>query len=159
MYSGCLNTTNNQQKFIAYYRVSTGKQGKSQLGLEAQKAAERLFLTSKRGDAPLYEFTEVESGNKKNLPQPTVALWQCKKQKATLIIAKLDGPARNVHFVGPAANFCARRKIPSVRHNYAASCSSSQTIVSAMTHCSTPKACSIMRFSPMRSRVRLKARP
>lgn len=50
-------------------------------------------------DAPLYEFTEVESGKKKNRPELIAALWQCKKQKATLVIAKLDRLARNVHFV------------------------------------------------------------
>ena len=99
MYTDYMNTPAAQTKFIAYYRVSTDKQGKSQLGLEAQKAAVRVYLTSRGVDAPLYEFTEVESGKKKNRPELTAALWQCKRQKATLVIAKLDRLARNVHFV------------------------------------------------------------
>jgi DNA invertase Pin-like site-specific DNA recombinase len=87
------------QKFIAYYRVSTDKQGHSKLGLEAQQAAVRLFLANRAGAELLFEYTEVESGKKKNRPELSAALWQCKRQKATLVIAKLDRLARNVHFV------------------------------------------------------------
>lgn len=85
-------------KFVAYYRVSTAQQGKSGLGLEAQQAAVRAYLNG--GNWQLSgEFTEVESGKRKNRPQLAAALALCKKQKATLVIAKLDRLARNLHFI------------------------------------------------------------
>lgn len=89
-------------KFIAYYRVSTQKQGQSGLGLEAQKAAVNAHLNG--GDWILIaEFEEVETGGGANAlkkrPKLAAALAMCKKQKATLVIAKLDRLARNVHFV------------------------------------------------------------
>lgn len=85
-------------KFVAYYRVSTAKQGQSGLGLEAQKAAVEKYLNG--GNWTLAaEFVEVESGKRKNRPQLNAALALCKKQKATLIIAKLDRLARNLHFI------------------------------------------------------------
>ncbi|MCB1209519.1 MAG: recombinase family protein [Verrucomicrobiales bacterium] len=85
-------------KFVAYYRVSTTQQGKSGLGLDAQKEAVKGYLNG--GDWELLgEFTEVESGKRKNRPQLNAALAIAKKQKATLIIAKLDRLARNLHFI------------------------------------------------------------
>jgi len=85
-------------KFVAYYRVSTAKQGMSGLGLEAQKVAVQQYLNG--GSWNLTgEFVEVESGKRKNRPQLNAALALCKKQKATLIIAKLDRLARNLHFI------------------------------------------------------------
>ncbi|QPK64007.1 recombinase family protein [Methylomonas sp. LL1] len=89
-------------KFIAYYRVSTQKQGQSGLGLEAQQQAVMSYLNGGQWDLA-QEFTEVETGkgsdamNKR--PQLKAAIDAAKKQKATLIIAKLDRLARNVHFV------------------------------------------------------------
>ncbi len=83
--------------YIAYYRVSTDKQGKSGLGLDAQRAAVVAFLAG-RGDLRA-EFTEIESGKKNDRPQLAEALAQCRKQKARLIIAKLDRLARNVYFI------------------------------------------------------------
>ena len=85
-------------RFIAYYRVSTAQQGKSGLGLEAQKAAVQAFLNGGKWEL-LGEFTEVESGKRTNRPQLQAALAMCKKQKATLVIAKLDRLARNLHFI------------------------------------------------------------
>lgn len=85
-------------KFIAYYRVSTARQGASGLGLEAQKAAVMAHLNGGAWEL-VTEFTEVESGRKSDRPQLAAALAACKKMKATLIIAKLDRLARNVHFV------------------------------------------------------------
>jgi DNA invertase Pin-like site-specific DNA recombinase len=88
-------------QFVSYYRVSTQQQGQSGLGLAAQRQAVERFL----GDtAPLLaEFTEVETGKGSNAlerrPQLRAALELCKKRKATLVIAKLDRLARNVHFV------------------------------------------------------------
>src|SRR4051794_26225531 len=85
-------------RFVAYYRVSTAKQGQSGLGLEAQKAAVQQYLNG--GSWALAgDFVEVESGKRKNRPQLNAALALCKKQKATLIIAKLDRLARNLHFI------------------------------------------------------------
>lgn len=84
-------------KFIAYYRVSTDKQGKSGLGLAAQQTA----VAAHTHGAPLVaEFTEVESGQRAtNRPQLAAALAMCRREKATLIIAKLDRLSRNVHFI------------------------------------------------------------
>lgn len=85
-------------KFIAYYRVSTEKQGKSGLGLEAQRQAVLDYLNG--GDwSLLAEFTEIESGRRSDRPQLAQAIKEAKRQRATLIIAKLDRLARNVAFV------------------------------------------------------------
>jgi DNA invertase Pin-like site-specific DNA recombinase len=88
-------------KFVAYYRVSTERQGQSGLGLEAQMAEVNHYLNG--GDWALVDaFTEVESGMRKrrlNRPQLKAALSACKKHKATLVIAKLDRLARNVAFI------------------------------------------------------------
>jgi len=81
---------------VAYYRVSTDRQGKSGLGLEAQQASVRGHLGSVQ---PIAEFVEVESGKRNDRPQLALALATAKKAKATLIIAKLDRLARNVHFI------------------------------------------------------------
>lgn len=83
-------------KFVAYYRVSTDKQGQSGLGLDAQREAVARHI----GQAELVaEFTEVESGRKNDREQLTQALILAKRTKATLVIAKLDRLARNVHFI------------------------------------------------------------
>lgn len=86
------------QRFIAYYRVSTARQGRSGLGLEAQRAA---VLGHLNGGAwtLLEEFTEVESGKRSDRPQLAAALAACRLHRATLVIAKLDRLARNVAFV------------------------------------------------------------
>ncbi len=85
------------QFHVAYYRVSTDRQGKSGLGLDAQRAAVAAYLAG-RGEK-IAEFTEIESGKKNDRPQLAAALVLCRKQKARLIIAKLDRLARNVHFI------------------------------------------------------------
>lgn len=85
--------------YIAYYRVSTDKQGASGLGLEAQReAATRVARTL----PILEEFTEVETAKKSNAlnrPQLQAAIEAAKRQDATLLIAKLDRLARNVYFI------------------------------------------------------------
>ena len=87
-----------QGKFIAYYRVSTDKQGKSGLGLEAQQEAVRSYLNG--GNWQLVaEVVEVESGKRNDRPKLQDALRLCRLHGATLIIAKLDRLARNVAFV------------------------------------------------------------
>jgi DNA invertase Pin-like site-specific DNA recombinase len=84
-------------KYIAYYRVSTKKQGSSGLGLEAQRDAVHKYIAPELID---FEFTEVETGtNKKHRPILSEALELCKKNDAILLIAKLDRLARNVAFV------------------------------------------------------------
>lgn len=85
-------------KFVAYYRVSTRKQGKSGLGLEAQQDAVRTHLNGGRWKM-VAEFTETESGKRKDRPQLLAALALCRLHNATLIIAKLDRLARNVNFI------------------------------------------------------------
>lgn len=86
------------KRFIAYYRVSTDKQGKSGLGLEAQQQAVRQYLNGGAWEL-VGEFTEIESGKRDDRPQLAAALAACRKHKATLVIAKLDRLARNVAFI------------------------------------------------------------
>ena len=86
------------KRFVAYYRVSTDKQGKSGLGLDAQQQAVRQYLNGGAWEL-VGEFTEVESGKKDDRPQLAAALAACRKHKATLVIAKLDRLARNVAFI------------------------------------------------------------
>jgi DNA invertase Pin-like site-specific DNA recombinase len=85
-------------KFVAYYRVSTQRQGRSGLGLEAQQTAVNDYLNG--GDWRLVaEVTEVESGKRSDRPKLAEALKLCRLHSATLIIAKLDRLARNVAFI------------------------------------------------------------
>jgi len=84
---------------IAYYRVSTVKQGASGLGLKAQRAAVQAFAAG-RGLVLAQEFTEVETGTRKrHRPELAAALAQSRRTGAVLLIAKLDRLARNVAFV------------------------------------------------------------
>jgi DNA invertase Pin-like site-specific DNA recombinase len=85
-------------KFVAYYRVSTQRQGRSGLGLEAQQTAVQDYLNG--GDWRLVaEVTEVESGKRSDRPKLAEALKLSRLHGATLIIAKLDRLARNVAFI------------------------------------------------------------
>ncbi|MGW9330244.1 recombinase family protein [Bosea sp. NPDC055594] len=85
-------------KFIAYYRVSTARQGRSGLGLEAQRAAVHEYLNGGAWTL-ISETVEIESGKRSDRPELTAALTACRLHKATLVIAKLDRLARNVAFV------------------------------------------------------------
>jgi DNA invertase Pin-like site-specific DNA recombinase len=85
-------------KFVAYYRVSTDKQKRSGLGLEAQKQAVRTYLDGGKWRL-VGEFKETESGKRNDRPELAKALALCRVHGATLIIAKLDRLARNVHFI------------------------------------------------------------
>ena len=85
-------------QYVAYYRVSTDRQGRSGLGLDAQRDAVRAFLDGK-GWPPVAEFTEVESGRKNARPELTKALDACRLYRAKLVIAKLDRLARNASFL------------------------------------------------------------
>ena len=87
-----------QGKFISYLRVSTDKQGRSGLGLEAQREAVAGYLNG--GSWHLVnEFVEIESGRKDERPQLAAALAACRRHKATLVIAKLDRLSRKVSFI------------------------------------------------------------
>jgi hypothetical protein len=85
-------------KFVAYYRVSTDRQGRSGLGLDAQRKAVEDYLNG-GGWELVGEFVEVESGRKSDRPELLKALAACRRQGATLVIAKLDRLSRNVAFV------------------------------------------------------------
>jgi DNA invertase Pin-like site-specific DNA recombinase len=85
-------------RFIAYYRVSTDRQGKSGLGLEAQRASVMNYLNGGTWEL-VGEFVEVESGKRSDRPKLTEALQACRKQKAKLVIAKLDRLSRNLAFI------------------------------------------------------------
>jgi DNA invertase Pin-like site-specific DNA recombinase len=85
-------------KFVSYLRVSTDKQGKSGLGLEAQREAVRCFLNGGNWTL-LQELVEVESGKVSDRPQLARALALCKITGATLVVAKLDRLARNARFL------------------------------------------------------------
>lgn len=85
-------------KYIAYYRVSTDRQGKSGLGLDAQRKSVADYLNG-NGWEIVEEFTEVESGKKTDRPQLDKALASCRLHKATLVIAKIDRLARNAAFL------------------------------------------------------------
>ena len=87
---------NKETKFVAYYRVSTERQGTSGLGLDAQRKAVQTHLQSQE---PLTEFTEVESGKKSDRVELTKALDLCRSTGSTLVIAKLDRLSRNLKFI------------------------------------------------------------
>lgn len=80
-------------RYVAYYRVSTQRQGQSGLGLEAQEQAVQGFCE------PAESFTEVESGKNAARPELAKAIAACKRLGATLVVAKLDRLARSVSFV------------------------------------------------------------
>lgn len=86
------------KKYVSYLRVSTNRQGVSGLGLDAQREAVKFYLAGNAGDL-VEEFVEVESGGKSCRPILNAALEACRRNKAVLVIAKLDRLARNVAFI------------------------------------------------------------
>jgi DNA invertase Pin-like site-specific DNA recombinase len=84
--------------YVAYYRVSTGAQARSGLGLAAQRDIVGQFLASVNGSATA-EFVEVQSGRKDDRPQLAKALTLARREKASLLIARLDRFSRRVSFV------------------------------------------------------------
>jgi DNA invertase Pin-like site-specific DNA recombinase len=86
------------RRFVAYYRVSTDRQGKSGLGLEAQQRAVMDYLNGGAWEL-VAEFTEVESGKRSDRPALAQALEACRRYKAKLVIAKLDRLSRNLAFI------------------------------------------------------------
>lgn len=83
-------------KYVAYYRVSTKKQG---LGLDAQQTSVNQFIEREEGAELIAEFSEKESGKDNHRPQLEAALLLCKEQDAVLLIAKLDRLSRRVSFI------------------------------------------------------------
>jgi DNA invertase Pin-like site-specific DNA recombinase len=105
--------------FCAYYRVSTDQQGRSGLGLEAQKASVASHIATTSGRL-IDEFEEVESGKRSDRTQLAAALATCRAKRAILIVAKLDRLTRNTAFLLSVAEgtgeggviFCDLPQIP-----------------------------------------------
>lgn len=89
---------NQMGNIIAYYRVSTKRQGQSGLGLDGQKAAVEEFAR-RQGVTILRDYTEVESGKRSDRPELAKAIGHAKLAKVTLVVARLDRLARNVAFL------------------------------------------------------------
>jgi len=85
-------------RFVSYLRVSTDGQGRSGLGLEAQRQAVAMHV-DQAGGRLAAEFQEVESGKRADRPQLAAALASCRTRRAVLVIAKLDRLARNARFL------------------------------------------------------------
>lgn len=87
-----------ENKFVAYYRVSSQKQGSTGLGLDAQRASVESFIKH-NGNIIVAEFVEVESGRKNHRPQLEKAIEYAKLNKCTLVVSRLDRLSRNLHFI------------------------------------------------------------
>jgi DNA invertase Pin-like site-specific DNA recombinase len=87
------------QRVIAYYRVSTKKQGDSGLGLEGQEVAVTAYVAATGAKLLAPPYREVESGRHSDRPELAKAIAHARRAHATLLIAKLDRLARNVHFI------------------------------------------------------------
>ena len=85
------------ERYIAYFRVSTDRQGKSGLGLEAQREKVRTFVD--KPDQIISEFVEIQSGKNDKRIELEKALKECKKHDAALLIHKLDRFSRKVSFI------------------------------------------------------------
>ncbi|MDA3961255.1 MAG: recombinase family protein [Planctomycetota bacterium] len=85
-------------RFVSYLRVSTSRQGSSGLGLEAQRKRVESHVEQTSGSL-VAEYVEVESGRRKDRRQLTEAIKQAQREKATLLVAKLDRLARSVAFI------------------------------------------------------------
>ena len=85
-------------KIVAYYRVSTKKQGRSGLGLEAQKEMVRQLVLA-HGATLIAEYVEVETGKKSARPKLQEAIHHARLTNSTLVVAKLDRLARNCYFL------------------------------------------------------------
>lgn len=86
-------------KAVAYYRVSTDKQGKSGLGMEAQRTAVESLCAARAWQLIAPPFEEVESGKRDDRPELLKAIERCRQTGATLVIAKLDRLSRNAAFL------------------------------------------------------------
>ena len=84
--------------FVAYYRVSTDRQGRSGLGLDAQREAVARHAAT-TGGVVVAAYEEVESGKRSDRPQLAAAMAESRMRRAVLLIAKLDRLARDAHFL------------------------------------------------------------
>jgi len=89
---------NETSTYVTYFRVSTDKQGKSGLGLEAQMASVSQYVSNKNA-VVLDSFTEIESGKRADRPELSKALRKCRLTGAVLVIAKLDRLSRDIAFI------------------------------------------------------------
>ena len=90
---------NPMDKFVAYFRVSTARQGRSGLGLAAQRAAVNDLIAA-NGNKLISEFQEIESGKNHDRPRLAEALDRCRLTGATLVVAKMDRLSREANFIG-----------------------------------------------------------
>jgi DNA invertase Pin-like site-specific DNA recombinase len=88
----------NDGKFVCYFRVSTGRQGKSGLGLDAQRAAVTAYLNGGNWQI-VDEYTEVESGRRSDRPALDKALAAARLHRASLVVSKVDRLTRSVAFL------------------------------------------------------------
>jgi DNA invertase Pin-like site-specific DNA recombinase len=86
------------QAIVAYYRVSTDRQGVRGLGMSAQRTAVESYV-QQSGRELIAEYCEAETGKRKDRPQLQKAVTHARRAKAVLVMAKLDRLARNVAFV------------------------------------------------------------
>jgi DNA invertase Pin-like site-specific DNA recombinase len=91
--------TKQPTRYVTYYRVSTERQGRSGLGLEAQRAAVEAFMHANSPRSELASFTEIESGKHADRPELGKALLRCRQTHATLLVAKLDRLSRDAAFL------------------------------------------------------------
>jgi len=129
---------------IAYYRVSTQQQGRSGLGIEAQKSAVARFAESE-GIEVVAEYTEVETGKDADAlerrPELAAALIRARKAKCPVVVAKLDRLSRDVHFISglmahKVAFIVAELGLdadPFMLHLYAALAEKERALISART--------------------------
>jgi DNA invertase Pin-like site-specific DNA recombinase len=87
-----------ERRYVAYYRVSTGQQGVSGLGLESQRAQARDYVNANHGHL-ISEYSETLSGRRNDRPQLAMALTACKIMGAVLVIGRLDRLSRNVAMI------------------------------------------------------------
>ena len=90
-------------RFVVYYRVSTAQQGRSGLGLEAQKEVVMRYLNGGNHQI-VSEYTEIESGGKSDRPELAKAIRDCRLKDARLVVAKLDRLSRDLHFITDLQN-------------------------------------------------------
>lgn len=132
------------QPLIAYYRVSTDRQGKSGLGLDAQRKAVAAFA-AQEGFEVIAEYTDIETGKGSDAldkrPQLAAALRAAKKARCEVCVAKLDRLSRDVAFIAGLMSqrvpfiVCAlgRNVDPFMLHIYAAMAEQERRMISQRT--------------------------
>ncbi|NGO56196.1 recombinase family protein [Allomesorhizobium camelthorni] len=95
------------RRAIAYYRVSTQRQARSGLGIEAQRAAVARFVEIE-GIAILHEYTEVETLDRR--PRLAEALAAARKERCPVLVAKLDRLSRDVAFIAGLMAMAPKRR-------------------------------------------------